>query len=161
MKQKFILNQPQSDIGIVGKTQVVIADKNGNIKYEQIKKNAIETSLLQRLAWAIYTGSINPINSFGTVADADGIIYFSVTDGSTAGTILDGASVVANIGTAYVVFSGSRTISHAGSILKFALGAQFDTVGLFSSNYASQAADIAVSSGDTISATWTVSCSTT
>ncbi len=114
MKQNFIQNQSQIDIGLIGQTQIVVADKNGNIKYQHFnKKNAITSSLLGRLAYAMFIGTFDSISDFGTAVSKDGFAYFSTTV-TAGGTIMSCASVSANITLPYVIWSGSRTISHNG-----------------------------------------------
>jgi len=166
MKQKFVQNQPQSNIGLIGITSIIVADKKGNIRYKHIaRKNAITDDLLKALAHSIYIGTVNPISSFGVTDSHDGIQY-QPASAVNLGVILSTTSVSANATLPYVIYSGSRTISHDGNIERFRLGANWlygtaVSAGSFAVDYASQTANIAVSSGDTISATWTVSCSTT
>ena len=170
MKQNFVQNQPQNDVGLVGQTQVVVADNKGNIKYGQINPNAINAQLLARLAYSLHIGSIEPMNAFsagtGTnINNKDGILMGSNAIYSNGnGTLLSSVKVSASTNIPYVIYSGSNTISHNGSVQAFAIGAvATSAAGNAEFNYiwASQTAAIAVSSGDTISATWTVSCSTT
>ncbi len=167
MNQKFIKNlSPSDNFKLVGNLGILVADKNGNIKYSGERHNAILTDLLVRLAYGIFAGTLPPVNDFGTAASKDGIAYGSAP-ASGSGTLMFTTTVSAATGLDYVIWSGSRTISHNGSIQRFLIGNSFvnlGTAGSFFSqaqNYATQSAAIAVSSGDTISATLTISCSTT
>jgi len=162
MELNYVTNQNPNNVGINGLTQVVVADKNGNIKYKHLKKsNAILTELLGYLGNALNAGTINGINSFGTAAGADGIVFeASTATDNWLGTVMSSTVVSAATSLPYAIFSGSRTISHNGSIRRFYLG--YSLLGTtapvaFSQNFASQTANITVSSGDTISATWTIS----
>ena len=165
MNQKFIQNQPNNNVSLLGRTAVVVVNKNGDIKYKNIGKfNTIEDVFMFYIAFAINQGTVYPINSYGTGNANDGIAYFSQTATTAAlGTLMSSAAVSAANNIPYVIYSGSRTISHNGSIRRFQIGANWSlSPGAWNEYHiARQTANIAVSSGDTISATWTVSMSTT
>jgi len=165
MKQNFINEIGQeAAIKIGGQVSVMVADNDGKIHYRQHKKpNFIHPDLLADLAFAIATGSMLAIKSFGTASGNDGIGFWDNTAYSGTMTLMTSTLVSGNTTLAYVIFSGSKTISHNGSIQRFGIGHSKRTDGSdeFAVMHAYQTAAIAVSSGDTISATWTISCSTT
>ena len=121
------------------------------------------------MAYALFSGSFaDAISAFGTGTSKDGILMAMFT-GTGSGSILmlSCTTVVAAQDSAYVVYSGSRQISQNGTYLQALLGAYFfQQTGApfqsdFTDRYCRQTANIEVSVDDTISVTWTVSCSTT
>ena len=155
-----------------GLVALKVADRDGNIRDEYIKPNAVSADMKNALGYSIFAGTLTGINDFATAAGStgaavhgkDGVVAHQATSGASAtssGSMFHSTTQTAASLTPHVVFTGSAPVSHTGSVKKFALGYNFTTTGGTAGGadveYCTQSANIAVTSGDTISVTWTAS----